>query len=359
MTLNCEFQGQQIIIEETLYRSVRDYYESDPKKSRYSAKNDYRYFTQEYPEDKTIRNLTAKIKDKAQSLGFSSDRTLDLVTCFVQNIPYDEPKAKKILSKNEGQLISSGESRALQGRFPYETLYDNLGICTDKSFLEAALARELGYGVSLLAFDAERHMAAGIRVPGEYSSFGTGYAFVETTNVGYKAGQIPVLDDTRGGAKKSEIEKISEDFIPEIPQPSFSNPSAVISVFEGREYQRIIEITENQDQLKKITLALNEKHKLLQSLKAEIDVQEIQVETQRKELAKSESGLEQAESDYNLSLSEESYHYYTQQYESYLRSFENYQNISHSFSRNVDNYNAEVVVFNSLIDDYNYLIKTT
>jgi hypothetical protein len=45
----------------------------------------------------------------------------------------------------------------------------------------AFLLKELGYGVVLLEFEIERHMAVGIKVPEEFSYKKTGYAFVETT----------------------------------------------------------------------------------------------------------------------------------------------------------------------------------
>ncbi len=66
-------------------------------------------------------------------------------------------------------------------RYPYETLYLGRGVCSDKSVLLAALLRELGFGVALLRFDAECHMAVGIRCPDGYDYLGTGYAFVEST----------------------------------------------------------------------------------------------------------------------------------------------------------------------------------
>lgn len=67
-------------------------------------------------------------------------------------------------------------------KLPYDVLYTGSGDCDEKSLLLAALLRELGYNVSLLRFDDQKHMAVGIRVPTGYDYNHTGYAFIETTN---------------------------------------------------------------------------------------------------------------------------------------------------------------------------------
>jgi len=65
--------------------------------------------------------------------------------------------------------------------YPYEVLYNQRGVCGDKSLLLAFLLKELGFEVALLIFDRECHMALGIRAPPEYCYKGTGYAFIEAT----------------------------------------------------------------------------------------------------------------------------------------------------------------------------------
>jgi hypothetical protein len=67
-------------------------------------------------------------------------------------------------------------------KLPYDVLYTGSGDCDEKSLLLAALLRELGYNVSLLRFDDQKHMAVGIRVPTGFDYNHTGYAFIETTN---------------------------------------------------------------------------------------------------------------------------------------------------------------------------------
>ena len=88
---------------------------------------------------------------------------------LVQNIPYDFNKLYEV-------------SVPGQTRYPYQVLYDNAGVCEEKSLLLAYLLRQLGYGVAVFRFDAENHMAAGIQSPSAYAYKNSGYAFVETTS---------------------------------------------------------------------------------------------------------------------------------------------------------------------------------
>ncbi len=66
-------------------------------------------------------------------------------------------------------------------RYPYEVLYDNMGICGEKSELLAFLLKELGYKVAIFYYTDENHEAVGIGCPLSESVNGSGYCFVETT----------------------------------------------------------------------------------------------------------------------------------------------------------------------------------
>lgn len=102
-----------------------------------------------------IRNIKSKTLDK--------DDQVRIAISLVQNIPYEDTNPDKII-------------------LPYEVLYKNKGVCSEKSLLLAYLIKELGYGVVLFEFDSENHMAIGIKSPNQYSYKNSGYAFVETTN---------------------------------------------------------------------------------------------------------------------------------------------------------------------------------
>lgn len=95
----------------------------------------------------------------------TDDEYLELMTVFVQSIPYES------LTENPP-------------KFPVETYVDKSGDCDDKSLLLAGLLSREGYNVSLLSFKPESHMAVGVVCPGgEYKN--TGYAFVESTNLSF------------------------------------------------------------------------------------------------------------------------------------------------------------------------------
>jgi hypothetical protein len=92
------------------------------------------------------------------------DEYLELITVFVQSIPYSEGNTP------------------ISPKFPIETIVDGEGDCDDKSILLAALLAREGYDVVLFYFEKENHMAVGIRCP-QWSYKDTGYAFIETTGI--------------------------------------------------------------------------------------------------------------------------------------------------------------------------------
>lgn len=85
---------------------------------------------------------------------------------LVQSIPYD---------------LEGFRSGDLTGRYPYEVLYDQKGVCGEKAKLLTFLLRELGYGVVLLNYEEQLHEAVGIKCPVQYSWEHSGYCFVEST----------------------------------------------------------------------------------------------------------------------------------------------------------------------------------
>lgn len=112
-------------------------------------------------QKKALKSLVNSIKNLGKRNQYDD---LRIATSLVQQIPY-------------GKIKNYQERRF----YPYEVLYNQCGVCEDKSILLAFLLKELGYGVVLLEFETERHMAVGIKVPEEFSYKKTGYAFVETT----------------------------------------------------------------------------------------------------------------------------------------------------------------------------------
>lgn len=106
----------------------------------------------------TIKRQTANPDDQAR-----------IAISMVQQIPYDSDKSKQLTENTKV-------------RYPYQVIYENKGICSEKSLLLAALLRKLDFGVVLFHFEPEKHMTIGIRSPAQYAYVNSGYAFVETTS---------------------------------------------------------------------------------------------------------------------------------------------------------------------------------
>ncbi len=80
-----------------------------------------------------------------------------------------------------GKTVVFGGNPVDYSRYPYEVLYDNMGLCGEKSELLASILKDLGYGVALFYYPQENHEALGIKCPVQNSLNGTGYCFVETS----------------------------------------------------------------------------------------------------------------------------------------------------------------------------------
>ncbi len=109
-----------------------------------------------------LEKLVEKIKKESDD----PNQQARIAISLVQSIPYD---------------WSGLRTMNLDNRYPYEVLYDNKGVCGEKSRLLAFILRDLGFGVTMFNFDSEMHMAVGVSCPVEYSYRGTGYCFIETT----------------------------------------------------------------------------------------------------------------------------------------------------------------------------------
>lgn len=108
-----------------------------------------------------LRPLVESIRNNTPS----QDDQVRIAISLVQHISYDHARGR-----DPGPVHP-----------PYITLYDQKGVCQDKSVLLAYLLQELGYDAALMTFVPERHMVVGIRAPAPYEYRQTGYAFIETT----------------------------------------------------------------------------------------------------------------------------------------------------------------------------------
>ncbi len=122
----------------------------------------YRAFIDEGHQEPFYASLLEALHAVRDERDLDAARYVDLVAAMAQGLEY---------------RIDPGD---LAPKFPIETFTEGFGDCDDKTLLAAGLLARDGYDVAVLFFEAEEHVALGIRAPGlDYE--GSGYAYVETT----------------------------------------------------------------------------------------------------------------------------------------------------------------------------------
>jgi len=206
-----EYKGESYSLTKTFYKSYYDNYNLKGKElhdsfisGQISDEDYYFEFTNLYEGDNTISEIVNDIKLKAQEAKITSpDDILEMALAFVQWIPYDQDKADYYYSSEQ-------KYNPKYPRYPYETLYDEIAICTDASILGAAVAQELGYGSALFPFISEGHMTLGIKCPENLSSWNTGYCSTEMTGEYYRIGEIDNINNIIGTKTPNIPESLSE-----------------------------------------------------------------------------------------------------------------------------------------------------
>ncbi|MEX0920470.1 MAG: hypothetical protein WDZ69_02710 [Candidatus Pacearchaeota archaeon] len=165
------------------------------------------------PLVKSIQNLAPENKADQARIAIS----------IVQNIPYGF----------SNETIDFEGTEVDYSRYPYEVLFDNQGICGEKSSLMALLLKDLGFGVSIFYFSDENHEAVGIKCPVEESLHGTGYCFVET-------GSPAIITDHEmefiGGVKlesRPEVMIISEGISLPEKMDEYKDAKTLMDIREG------------------------------------------------------------------------------------------------------------------------------
>ena len=157
-SLSYTVKGRSGTVSVTLYGGLSRHLDA----KRPAFYGNYLEYVNEPEQAEAIRAIANSLRSQYGS----GDDAARAATSLVQHIPYD---------------YAGMSARSSHLRHPYQVLYDNTGVCSEKSVLLAALLKELGYGVALLSFDSQSHMAVGVSCPAQYAYRGTGYAFVEST----------------------------------------------------------------------------------------------------------------------------------------------------------------------------------
>ncbi len=182
ITLKYILRGKEKEIDYVVYEGLVNYLFNLPKGINYNGneKPFRRDFKLKNLDEKEQRELLLPLVVKIQNLTLVKEDQVRIAVSLVQNILYAESE-KTFIMRNVVFNYS---------RYPYEVLYDNAGICGEKSELLAFLLREMGYEVVFFYHADENHESVGIKCPAKESLNGTGYCFIETT------GQSIITDDS-------------------------------------------------------------------------------------------------------------------------------------------------------------------
>ena len=162
-------RGKPGLIRFDAYRGVNDYLSTKYPVSYDDERDYWLQFVDESVQDRYLKQLAENIRAAEEK----PDDQVRAAISMVQKIPYIDYPFDTL------------------AKYPYHVLYHQNGDCDEKSLLLAHLLRELGYGVAVLHFGQEQHMAVGIKAPARYCYGKTGYAFIETT--------VPAIPTDAGG----------------------------------------------------------------------------------------------------------------------------------------------------------------
>ena len=174
ITLKYFLRGDESEINYTVYGGLMEYLSTFPKTIFYEEGEiplieEFKIKTiYEEQQRELILPLIFKIKEVTNN----KEDQLRIAVSIVQKIPFG--------FSNKTFNIGFDFNTSYQ-RYPYEVLYENQGICGEKSELLALLLKELGYGTSLFYYVDENHESVGIKCPLQNSVKDTGYCFIETT----------------------------------------------------------------------------------------------------------------------------------------------------------------------------------
>ncbi|KKW07431.1 MAG: hypothetical protein UY41_C0003G0004 [Candidatus Moranbacteria bacterium GW2011_GWE1_49_15] len=324
-TYQWKYAGKNYAVSQTLYSSVYEFYRSQPKTYTYFnelpenwEEEYYGMFVAGSEKDAFIAELLDSIVVQGRKNKLTEDQLVELILAFVQSIPYDDQKAANILSRTGSETMD----------YPYEVLFENSGVCSDKSFLATVLFHEFGYGTAIFVFENENHMAIGIQCPKEYSDYGSGYCFAETTSVGNKIGIVPDLRANVGSAVGAEQIAYFDEGASQPPSATKLTEVKIFQKTEGKEYRGIIQTVRTNNEIATLKSELAVLTAELKGLKSEIDEDEEYLASKKKSL---EKYLKNGEIDK-----------YNKEAKKYNEALSDYEDEIKSYNKKVNSFNEKV-----------------
>ena len=131
-------------------------------------------------DDNVLTILASKLENVASERSFSSYKTVEFVSNFIQSLPYTVDNVTTPYDEYP--------------RYPIETLVDYGGDCEDTSILLASILYAMRYETVLIQFP--HHMGVGVLggegTTGSYYNYnGEKYFYIETTGIGWGIGVLP------------------------------------------------------------------------------------------------------------------------------------------------------------------------
>ena len=333
-TFSWKYKGKNYSLDRNLYDSYYKFYNALPAESVFNGESlieklekRNELFISETYGDTTVSELAQSIKSIGKENNLNENQIVELVASFVQTIPYDYDE------------FDNRESVVPKVDYPYETLYKNKGICSDKSYLAYSLLRELEYGASFFLFPEDQHIAVGVECPREYSNYDSGYCFLETTSLGNKIGSTPSIIKESGIAA-SEI--VLSDFGTDATENQ-SSPLGKIEVLNktnGLIYTGIIDTVNTQREIDGLLSTIRRMDK-------ELDVSERDLDSRDGEIGRMVDKLKKLEK--NLTPSN---------YDDYSDYFSKYKKAYSGFEKDRKAFNAKIATRNQLNNKYNSLVKS-
>lgn len=166
-------RGENKTINVTLYGEMADYILTIPREISYAngeipSREDFKL---RKLNEENQRQLLLPLVIQIQNLNKDKAEQLRIAVSLVQNIDWGF----------SNKTLQFGHNEVPYSRYPYEVLYENRGVCGEKSELLAFLLRELGFDVALFYNQFENHESVGVRCPKEHSWHNSGYCFIETS----------------------------------------------------------------------------------------------------------------------------------------------------------------------------------
>lgn len=173
VVFNYTLDGKKKELQFTLYGGVYDYVSQIPRTISYNggkqpSRQDFKLLN---INDSLQREFLLPLVLEIQNSAKDKTDQARIAISLVQEIPFG----------SSSKSLSFGRQVVNYSRYSYEVLYDNKGVCGEKSELLTFLLRELGFDTSIFYYSNENHEAVGIKCPEEYGVGETGYCFIETS----------------------------------------------------------------------------------------------------------------------------------------------------------------------------------